>query len=799
MPTTQDALELLLEQLAPDDVLMPVAKGSKHPMYPHKGGRWTRGKFREFVESAARSATAYDVCVLLRGLCVIDVDTHELCVQLELRFPLLKVVASETTKRGKHYWFRRSALADQEGFFDGAAQIEAHVDFKTLTSSGTAGVVVVAPSSGGRAWCVELSRETLMEIPEELLRTVAIGQGPLRTLSFFDNASSLTLPSFTLVRMGYFEPFMDADEPLTGTIPVPCDRADFEELVAALDSGMTLTSRVDAVVELADKLGLVDVERFAERIIARAAYDADADPDMAAAMVTTTTTTPIPEDGILFDRDPTVPLGCFLFGPEPRFEPGQVVVEPPSGFESRVHPTVLSLMKKHPLALAGGAALAALAPSMKAGADYDLFLYGVDESGADAVLQSVHEELRKEDAWQWIRTSRACTFVLSSDDDTTVVIQVILRIYDAPERVPASFDLAPCKVCAWYSSEQTLHIEASPEFFVALRQCAFPVDVRMWNRASVARVIKYCAKGMDVYLPGLRRSRVKARSAGESFLGVVGLLEAEKTLGREHRPELAGIAAALHKNALKSGYDEDALKLTNRLCWVVKNLIRRGVQFLFPSRSSINKTPDIVLWHRANMTVHCPAALEGVHDDAYAYVTGFKGLSRGRRTTSRHDALVADGTFERGNEYDADLVAEALRAPRSQEDADDAGAASRTLGELRLSTRRLKVVASKLLTVQQTKWIAKEVGSDRSLQNGLLVLEAADLETLGKLLIKHSRDQPRVKVKPMARHRAAAVAAALCLSGPGGEHRQKKEEAALRTYVSSGGDAKACIAVLSAP
>ena len=797
MESSVHALESILEHLAPNDVLMPVARDTKHPLYPHKGGRWTRGKFQEFTASAAAAGRPYtfDVCVLLQSLCVIDVDTRELCVELELRFPLLTSVASEITKRGKHYWFRRSQLADDEGFFDGAAQVEPHIDFKTLTSSGTSGVVVVAPSRG-KSWSIPLSAETLIEIPEDLLRTVAIGQGPLRLLSFLDSAElTITASTFTLARMSYFEPFLDVDEPITGTIPVPCDSADFEGLLQVLrDDGIAVGGQkidVDAVIELADKLGLVDVDNFATRIIARAMYDADMDPDMCSAMRSDELTRAIPDDGISFVGEAAVPLGCFLFGPEPRFDVGQTVVEPPSSFESRVDPRVVSLLQRHPLVLAGGAALSALSPSMQPGADYDLFVHGVDESGADAMLESIHDEFRED--WKWIRTSRACTFV--SLTQPSIIVQVILRIYDTPQQVPASFDLAPCKICAWYSSTNELRVEASPEFFVAMQQGAFPVDVRLWNRASVGRIIKYCAKGMDVYLPGLRRSRISS-SKKETLLGVLGLLRAEQALGREHRPQLGAIASVLHMNATKSGYDEDTLKLSSRLYWVVNHLIRKGVQF-FASQffsHSTSDTPNIVLWHRSNMTVTWPAALENVHDEAYVLLTGFNGLSTGRLqigTLNRHDALIAQASCEEG--FDKDVVSEELVSSNLRQSKDVESSVEeevgRTLNEIRLSMHLL-VTAQVRLGVVRAKRVASRMGGG-SLQTGLRLIAGAGDEEVGRLLIED------VINGHQTRHIAC------CLPRISKHHKLQdkqllqRKEAALKIYVETR-DVKACINALSA-
>ena len=57
----------------------------------------------------------------------------------------------ERTNRGFHYWFKRPAIADSLGYFDGAAQREPKIDFKSICSTGTSGVILVAPSPG-KTW-----------------------------------------------------------------------------------------------------------------------------------------------------------------------------------------------------------------------------------------------------------------------------------------------------------------------------------------------------------------------------------------------------------------------------------------------------------------------------------------------------------------------------------------------------------------------------------------------------------------------------------------------------------------------
>lgn len=65
---------------------------------------------------------------------MVDVDSAEQAAALEARFPVLTTAPRESTKRGKHYFFARSARCDRDGYYDGHGQREKGVDFKTVRS-----------------------------------------------------------------------------------------------------------------------------------------------------------------------------------------------------------------------------------------------------------------------------------------------------------------------------------------------------------------------------------------------------------------------------------------------------------------------------------------------------------------------------------------------------------------------------------------------------------------------------------------------------------------------------------------
>jgi len=119
------------------------------------------------------------VAITVKDLCVIDCDTPGQAAALEARFPdLLKGAPCERTRRGFHFLFGRPPEADEAGFYDGAAQREQGVDLKTVTSTGTGGIVLLSPSPD-KAWLPgrapwECAPNGAPPIPLELLNAVAL-------------------------------------------------------------------------------------------------------------------------------------------------------------------------------------------------------------------------------------------------------------------------------------------------------------------------------------------------------------------------------------------------------------------------------------------------------------------------------------------------------------------------------------------------------------------------------------------------------------------------------------------------
>jgi P4 family phage/plasmid primase-like protien len=171
-----DKLISWLRRWYPQDVVMPVAMKTKQPMRSHKANRWSWDALTAFLRSRA-GKKPFATGILLREICAIDFDSNELAEQFEARFPILRSVPMETTSKGRHYFLGRPKWADEEGYFDGARQHgqELDVDFKSVCSTGTSGMIVVAPSPG-KTWVRPLfaCESKLPEIPRELLASIAV-------------------------------------------------------------------------------------------------------------------------------------------------------------------------------------------------------------------------------------------------------------------------------------------------------------------------------------------------------------------------------------------------------------------------------------------------------------------------------------------------------------------------------------------------------------------------------------------------------------------------------------------------
>lgn len=512
-----------------DDLLMPVKKTTKQPEFPHKNKTWDWEKY------AKCKMESKDVCVLLHNLCVVDVDDLETANALENDFPMLKLAPCETTKRGKHYWFIRPIIADDLGYFDGANQRRQKVDFKSVCSTGTSGIVVVAPSDN-KTWVRPLWNTPLIDMPFELLDAIALPKNAVTNLHLiFDNSEELLVTRCHWVPlMTYFEPFLSEEDRMSfDIIPVPCDKSIFVELLHVLNHNKLskrhpTTELFNDMISLADKLGLSkDSYRRLLCGIPRTQLDMhNACPSwwltyvdehewrMAGALdndilINVTSDLAI---GLEFERlVSSYDRESWLFPQIKNYQEERSLVDDPVGAtKSQLPSIVLELLQMYTgnLVLAGGSVLGTVGRHVQPGSDYDLFIVGMDETQATVMLDDI-THLYNNEILQTVCTGNALTMIFGDH----IVVQIILRLYDNIAQVLVGFDLPPSKIGAYYDADNLFTIKCAPSWIACMKHMAFAADFTCWGYASVARLIKYKQKGFDVYVPGLRRAALLLQSA----------------------------------------------------------------------------------------------------------------------------------------------------------------------------------------------------------------------------------------------------------------------------------------------
>lgn len=172
--TTVHLLHQFLKSKLADDLLMPATK-DKAPMYKHADNTWSWDLFQDFV-TKKQEWTEY--CILLRSMVVLDFDDTALAYEWEEKYPVMTECPMQKTKKGVHYFFARTQLCDELKVYDKSRYLTddqgriLEVDVKTVCSTGTAGLIMVHPSSN-KTWVRSLWDTPLPQIPEELVRAIA--------------------------------------------------------------------------------------------------------------------------------------------------------------------------------------------------------------------------------------------------------------------------------------------------------------------------------------------------------------------------------------------------------------------------------------------------------------------------------------------------------------------------------------------------------------------------------------------------------------------------------------------------
>ena len=201
---------------------------------------------------------------------------------------------------------------------------------------------------------------------------------------------------------------------------------------------------------------------------------------------------------------------------------------------------VLRLLEKYPrLVLAGSAVLSSVrCVSLFAPSDYDLFICGKDVTDEEAT-SILHDVISLGD--EVARTGAAVTVLLEDEDlvnfsvdEATIVIQVVLHIFESPEHVLHSFDLAPCKVCMGrFEEEAPLQIRATSGWVHAMRHQAFWVDTDAWSAATLFRIFKYYTRGFDVFVTTLDRGAFNRNGKWllPNTMGISTVFRVERAVG----------------------------------------------------------------------------------------------------------------------------------------------------------------------------------------------------------------------------------------------------------------------------
>lgn len=590
-----DVLEKYLVENYPNDVLMPVRRGSKAPAFPHSGGRWSFESWKQVKNDCSWS----DACVVLNRLCVVDVDSEEANNKLLARFPsALANAPVEKTLRGFHYWFIRPDFADDLGYFDGAAQREKGIDFKSVYSNGTGGIIVVSPSDG-RTWVTgrELWETPPFHMPFELLDAVAAPKVPLAScvMRCVDGELVEARRSRFVTISSYFEPVLSGEFSADG-FPVPLLSSVLRDLIALVDQrrlpesiGNTSPEDVDKwIAEIAtagDLIGLprvslesainnevVLVDIWARKVLpvqTRVCRE-----EVESFLLTRDAVLVRVPDSLVLEHLPRTIIDTWgLFSDddsvdEPVDDSVLSISSPPGPrFGKSLPSEVARMMEKHSdtLVAAGGFVAGAVLDHAAPGSDIDLFIHSCTTVEADEILA---EFMLMTGSTFVCATMNAVTLAMERPGGgAPLAVQLIRSINTCRAEILANFDFSPCKVLARSVGEGNFVVECLPSFIGSARNMAFVVDFVKWNSASCFRVLKYCAKGFDVILPGVTSETREKPPLPTTTWDASVLLKAHEHIltsryyhGYYHPKPLtiSDVCKAFKsfKDATQSGYDE---------------------------------------------------------------------------------------------------------------------------------------------------------------------------------------------------------------------------------------------------
>ena len=194
---------------------------------------------------------------------------------------------------------------------------------------------------------------------------------------------------------------------------------------------------------------------------------------------------------------------------------------------------ILSRYKRN-IILAGGAVTGGVFSGGLKFSDCDLFIHGVEEDGANTIVDSIEREFAA--TYDIARRIQAVTFTPKDGGplQDTPPFQLILSLFHNRAEVIAGFDLAPCKVLARVIDGELI-IEALPAWRESLRRLAFWADSGCWSSSAHPRIYKYLGRGFDCFVPGTQRTLFVDKLPGAETYSVEaltwgGLFNSEKKL-----------------------------------------------------------------------------------------------------------------------------------------------------------------------------------------------------------------------------------------------------------------------------
>jgi hypothetical protein len=545
-----DRLAEWLSVASDRDVLMFCR--DKKPIYRHAGDAWAWQDFRSMFSqvSCKKGPDSIDFGILLHDLCVIDIDHHALVADFEERFPILKSAPKETTAKGAHYYFLRSELADQHGYYDSHSAVTQGIDFKTRCANGTRGLVICAPSKN-KEWVLAPWNTVLRQIPDDLLRRVATPSIQPHSVDLvFEGGDMLQLRNNKwLAKMDLFANLLDLDAMGIGIIqktneimqlPIMTDqfkKQSFEDLFEILENRVpsrlfTKLSQLQHIQDLAKYVGLshglydrllkeTSPTCFYTTMMDLTAYDAD-----LVRMVYEKR-----ERGLVDLQDADVVKDMYYKNPRghgehnnrdkfllykhrgPGIAEGAHVLHD-NGINlaetvwDQMPNMVRYMLGSYPnqVGITGGSVVASCSPhvTFTDDADYDLVVFNATPDQANDIAWDLLSQPSVEVS---ALTGNAITVMVASEEDGAecIKIQLILKVFSGMQELFDSFDIDACKICLCVKSSTEFELKAAEEWIVAMRHMTVWMDLRRWSKSSVYRFYKYYTKGFDVFVPGLQR------------------------------------------------------------------------------------------------------------------------------------------------------------------------------------------------------------------------------------------------------------------------------------------------------